>query len=87
MRVFFMRHISGDSRQQATLLPDTLDDYVDEGRPVRVIDAFVDTLFGCLFYGPLLEIIDRFMLRLQSSRLQTYDRLQQPELVMSRMSC
>ena len=39
-----MRHISGDSRQQATLLPDTLDDYVDGDHPVRVIDAFVDTL-------------------------------------------
>ena len=38
-----MRHITGDSRQQATLLPDTLDDYVDEDHPVRVIDAFVDT--------------------------------------------
>jgi transposase len=39
-----MRHITGDSRQQATLLPDTLDDYVGENHPVRVIDAFVDTL-------------------------------------------
>jgi transposase len=39
-----MRHISGESRQQATLLPETLDDYVDEDHPVRVIDAFVDTL-------------------------------------------
>ena len=44
MRVFFMRHITGESRQQATLLPDTLDDFVDEDHPVRVIDAFVDTL-------------------------------------------
>ena len=39
-----MRHVIGDSRQQATLLPDTLDDYIDENYPVRVIDAFVDTL-------------------------------------------
>jgi transposase len=39
-----MRHLTGDSRQQATLLPDTLDDYVDEDHPVRVIDAFVDSL-------------------------------------------
>ena len=39
-----MRHITGESRQQSTLLPDTLDDYVDEDHPVRVIDAFVDTL-------------------------------------------
>ena len=39
-----MRHITGDSRQQASLLPDTLDDYVGKDHPVRVIDAFVDTL-------------------------------------------
>ena len=39
-----MRHITGESRQQSTLLPDTLDDYVDEDHPVRVIDAFVDKL-------------------------------------------
>ncbi len=39
-----MRHITGESRQQSTLLPDTLDDYVDEDHPVRVIDAFVDSL-------------------------------------------
>lgn len=44
MRVFFLRRITGDSRQQATLLPDTLYDYVDEDHPVAVIDAFVDTL-------------------------------------------
>ena len=44
MRAFFMRHITGDSRQRATLLPPTLDDYVDADQPVRVIDAFVDTL-------------------------------------------
>ena len=39
-----MRHITGESRQQSTLLPDTLDDYVDANHPVRVIDAFVDML-------------------------------------------
>jgi transposase len=39
-----MRHIIGESRHQATMLPDTLDDYVDGDNPVRVIDAFVDTL-------------------------------------------
>ena len=39
-----MRHITGESRQQVTLLPDTLDDYVDEDHTYRVIDAFVDTL-------------------------------------------
>ena len=44
MRVFFMRHITGDSREQATMLPSTLDDYVATDHPVRVIDAFVDSL-------------------------------------------
>lgn len=44
MRVFFMRHITGESRDQATLLPLTLDDYVAADHPVRVIDAFVDSL-------------------------------------------
>jgi transposase len=39
-----MRHITGESWQQSTLLPDTLNDYVDEDHPVRVIYAFVDTL-------------------------------------------
>ena len=31
-------------RQQVMLLPDCLDDYVDETNPVRVVDAFVDML-------------------------------------------
>jgi transposase len=39
-----MRHLDGDSREQGNLLPDTLDDYVAEDHPVRVIDAFVDNL-------------------------------------------
>ncbi|MGB5398555.1 MAG: IS1182 family transposase [Gammaproteobacteria bacterium] len=39
-----MRHITGESRQQATLLPPSLDDYVASDHPVRVIDAFVDSL-------------------------------------------
>jgi hypothetical protein len=38
------QHISGESRQQATLLPDTLDDYFDEDHPARVIDACVDIM-------------------------------------------
>jgi transposase len=32
--------IEGVDRQQAMLLPEYLDDYVDENNPVRVIDAF-----------------------------------------------
>ena len=32
------------SRDQITLLPDSLEDYVGKDNPVRVIDAFVDSL-------------------------------------------
>ncbi len=39
-----MPYIKGVSRDQVTLLPDCLDDYVSEENPVRVIDAFVEHL-------------------------------------------
>lgn len=39
-----MRHIEGANRQQATLLPESLDDFVAVDHPVRVIDAFIDSL-------------------------------------------
>jgi len=35
------RFIEGESRNQSTLFPELLDDYVGEGNPVRVIDVFV----------------------------------------------
>lgn len=38
------RFIEGADRTQATLLPETVDDYVGEDNPVRVVDAFVDAL-------------------------------------------
>ena len=34
----------GRSRGQSTLLPECLDNWIDEENPVRAIDAFVDTL-------------------------------------------
>ncbi len=37
-------HVQGQSRDQATLFPERLDDLIDEDNAVRVIDAFVDTL-------------------------------------------
>lgn len=37
-------YVEGDDRRQAILLPDVLDEYVDENNPVRFIDAFVDSL-------------------------------------------
>lgn len=38
------RFIEGDDRRQVRLLPECLDDFIDEDNPVRVIDAFVDEL-------------------------------------------
>jgi transposase len=38
------RFVAGVDRAQSTLLPERLDDWVDESNPVRVIDAFVDAL-------------------------------------------
>lgn len=41
------RFIESESRTQVTLLPECLDDYVDENNPVRVIDVFVEELDLC----------------------------------------
>src|SRR5215510_974263 len=38
------RFIEGIDREQATLFPECLADWIDEDNPVRVIDAFVDKL-------------------------------------------
>ena len=39
-----MGHVIGESRYQATLFPEVLDDVVGGDDPVRVIDAFVEAL-------------------------------------------
>ena len=39
-----MRHLEGTPRRQTLLLPPSVEDYVPEDHPVRVIDAFVDSL-------------------------------------------
>ena len=39
-----MRYIQGTDRQQTTLLPERVDDYISENNPVRFIDAFIDGL-------------------------------------------
>ncbi|OME97843.1 transposase, partial [Paenibacillus sp. FSL H7-0331] len=39
-----MPFIKGEDRNQIHLLPNTLDDFVEEESPVRVIDAYVDCL-------------------------------------------
>ena len=38
------RFIDGDDRTQLTLLPNSLEDYVSEENPVRVIEVFIDEL-------------------------------------------
>ena len=38
------RFVEGQDRQQVTLLPECLDDFVGEDNPVRVVDAFVSKL-------------------------------------------
>jgi transposase len=38
------RFVSGADRGQTTLLPECLDDFIDESNPVRLIDAFVEAL-------------------------------------------
>ena len=39
-----MDHIRGLSRNQLTLFPEALDDYISQENPVRFIDAYVDSL-------------------------------------------
>ncbi|MFC3852643.1 IS1182 family transposase [Salinispirillum marinum] len=39
-----MRHLEGTPRSQTRLLPPSVEDYVPEDHPIRVIDAFVDSL-------------------------------------------
>ena len=38
------RYIEGEDRTQVTLLPECLEDYVDQDNPVRVVEAFVEQL-------------------------------------------
>mgnify|MGYP001209445423 CR=1 FL=1 len=38
------RFIEGDDRQQITLLPDSLDEYIETENAVRVVDLFVEQL-------------------------------------------
>ena len=46
------RFVQGADRGQSTLLPECLDDWIDESNSVRVVDAFVDALdLGGLGFG------------------------------------
>ena len=39
-----MHHIDGINRDQLTMFPEALDDYITDDNPVRFIDAFVENL-------------------------------------------
>ena len=39
-----MKYIIGQEREQIMLLPDCIDDLIGQNNPVRVIDAFIDSL-------------------------------------------
>ena len=38
------RFIEGANREQSTLLPESLDEWIDDSNPVRAVDVFVDGL-------------------------------------------
>jgi transposase len=38
------RYVEGEDRFQSTLFPESLEDYIAEDNPVRVVDVFVDEL-------------------------------------------
>src|SRR5476651_1345309 len=38
------RYVEAENRSQSTLFPESLDDYIAEDNPVRIVDVFVDEL-------------------------------------------
>ena len=42
------RFVEGEDRDQSTLFPERLDDWIAEDNPVRAVDVFVDGLDGLL---------------------------------------
>jgi transposase len=38
------RYVEGEDRSQGALFPESLDEYIAEDNPVRVVDVFVDEL-------------------------------------------
>ena len=55
------RFVEGINREQATLFPEYLEDWIDKDNPVRAIDAFVDRLdlSGLGFDGVAPEVTGR----------------------------
>src|SRR5438034_8822030 len=44
MRVAMTRYVEGEDRSQATLFPESLDEYIAADNPVRIVDVFADEL-------------------------------------------
>jgi Co/Zn/Cd efflux system component len=52
------RFVEGANRNQATLLPECLEDFIAEDNPVRIVDAFVDELdLASMGFYPILDPI------------------------------
>ena len=59
-----MEYIAGEHRTQSILFPELLDNYVSQENPVRVIDAYVDSLdLKTLEFGEcwLIDIFECFI--------------------------
>ena len=64
--------IEGADRAQTTLLPECLDDWVEESNPVRFIDAFVDGgSRPCLDDGFLCTVTAKLLKPYEIDPLQT----------------
>ncbi len=77
------RFIEGADRCQVMLLPDRLDDYVDEESPVRAVDAFVGMLnLAALGFNVVPELMGRpgyhpgLMLRIYPSHFFPFSKKQ-----------
>ena len=71
------RFLVGADRGQSTLLPECLDEWIDESNPVRAVDAFVDALdLGKLgFEGVVPEVTGRPRIILGLLKLYIYGYL------------
>ena len=61
------RFIEGADRDQSTLFPERLDDFIAENNPVRVVEAYVEAL-------DLSELVLRASIRVQLAVRRTTHR-------------
>jgi len=83
-RVGMKRFIEGEDQQQATLFTDSLEDYITEDNPVRIIDVFIGELDleALGFAGVVPEATGRpayhpaTLLKIYLNRIQSSRRLE-----------